>query len=327
MTEPLLRIEDLYVRFRTDEGTIRAVNGVNLEIMPGEMFGLVGESGCGKSVTGLSILKLVPHPGRITRGKIWFRGENLLEKPESAMREIRGRHIAMIFQDPMSSLNPVFTVGHQITRVIRRHHHVSRREAWERAAGTLDDLGIPDPERVMRSYPYELSGGMQQRVMIAIALSCGAELLIADEPTTALDVTIQAQILELLNALRIRRGVSILMITHDLGVVAETCDRVAVLYAGRVVESGPTDAVLQAPAHPYTQGLLNALPRPSARRKSLQAIPGSVPGGIEEIPGCPFHPRCALADDLCRSKTPIMTPVDSSGAHLAACHLIGKSEG
>lgn len=319
MNDPLLTIENLHVRFNTYAGTVYAVNGMTFAVRRGEIFGLVGESGCGKSVTGLAALRMVPYPGEIVNGRVLFDGEDLLEKSEAEMRNIRGARIAMIFQDPSASLNPVFTVGNQIKRIIREHTPASRSEAVERALEMFGAVGLPDPRRILRTYPHELSGGMQQRVMIAMALSSGAELLIADEPTTALDVTIQAQILELLAELREAQDVSILLITHNLGVVAETCDRVAVAYAGRVVEIGEADDVLQRMKHPYTQGLLAALPRPTQRGQLLQSIPGSVPDGHHLPLGCPFVPRCPDGMDVCRTDIPSLTQVGPG--HRVACYL------
>ncbi|RME79153.1 MAG: ABC transporter ATP-binding protein [Chloroflexi bacterium] len=323
MTEPLLSVEDLYIRFKTYAGTVHAVNGMSFHIHPGEIFGLVGESGCGKSVTGLAVLGMVPYPGEVIAGRILFHGENLLQKNRREMEQIRGGRIAMIFQDPSASLNPVFTVGSQISRIIRHHRRVDRHEARALALAGFEAVGLPDPARIFRAYPHELSGGMQQRVMIAMALASGAELLIADEPTTALDVTIQAQILALLNDLRAAQGVSILLITHDLGVVAETCDRVGVAYAGSIVETGPTAQVLYQMKHPYTRGLLEALPRPSHRGKALQSIPGSVPSGLDLPSGCPFWPRCPEVMDICREQKPLPTRLDEVG-HRVACHLYSR---
>ena len=326
----LLSVKDLHVRFRTYAGLVHAVNGMTFDVRQGEMFGLVGESGCGKSVTGLAVLRMVPHPGEVVRGRILFHGEDLLQKSEAEMQDIRGGRIAMIFQDPSASLNPVFTVGNQITRVIRQHISVGRGAARERALEVFAAVGLPDPLGIFRTYPHELSGGMQQRVMIATALSSGAELLIADEPTTALDVTIQAQILALLAELREKQGVSILLITHNLGVVAETCDRMGVAYAGSIVEMGQTEDVLFRMKHPYTQGLLAALPRPARRGQPLQSIEGSVPDGLHLPPGCPFHPRCPEAMDVCREEKPPLIPADSptsSEGHVVACHLYHAKEG
>jgi peptide/nickel transport system ATP-binding protein len=320
MQDVLLSVEDLHVRFRTYAGVVHAVNGMTFHVRQGEIFGLVGESGCGKSVTGFAVLRMVPHPGEIVRGRVAFQGEDLMQKSEADMRDIRGGRIAMIFQDPSASLNPVFSIGNQTTRVIRQHVSADQDQARQLALEMFDAVGLPDPERVFRAYPHELSGGMQQRVMIAMALSSGAELLIADEPTTALDVTIQAQILGLLTRLRDTQGVSILLITHDLGVVAETCDRVGVAYAGDIVEMGRADEVLYHMRHPYTQGLLAALPRPTHRGQSLQSISGSVPDGLLLPPGCPFHTRCPEAMDVCRGDKPMLLGVGPN-EHLAACYL------
>lgn len=317
--EVLVRVENLQVRFRTYAGVVLAVDGVSFDIRRGETFGLVGETGCGKSVTGLSLLRLVPPPGEITAGRILFKGENLLSKSEGEMRRLRGRHMAMVFQDPAASLNPVFTVGSQITAVICEHQPLGRRAAYRHALERLETVGMPDPERIMRCYPHELSGGMQQRVMIALALSSGAELLIADEPTTALDVTLQAQILALLRAIQSRQTLSILLITHNLGVVAETCDRVGVLYAGNLVELGPTLAVFRSMKHPYTQALLAALPRPGSHGRPLPAIPGSVPSGLERVSGCAFHPRCPERMERCRRDRPRLLPL--GGEQSVACFL------
>jgi oligopeptide/dipeptide ABC transporter ATP-binding protein len=320
MKDALLSIEDLHVQFATYAGVIKAVNGMSFQVREGEIFGLVGESGCGKSVTGFSVLRMVPHPGEITHGRIAFQNEDLLAKREEEMRRIRGGRIAMIFQDPSASLNPVFSIGNQVTRVIRLHLPVGKGEARELALHMFDSVGLPDPPRVFRSYPHELSGGMKQRVMIGMALSSGAELLIADEPSTALDVTIQAQILTLLTQLRETQGVSILLITHDLGVVAETCDRVGVAYAGDIVEMGNAGDVLYDMKHPYTQGLLGALPRPSHRGKVLQSIEGSVPDGLNLPTGCAFRPRCPHAMEICQIEKPRLVPGGFKG-HVVACHL------
>jgi oligopeptide/dipeptide ABC transporter ATP-binding protein len=320
MKGPLLSIQDLHVRFRTYSGIVHAVNGMTFEVRAGEIFGLVGESGCGKSVTGFAVLRMVPHPGEIVGGQITFQGEDLARKNEAEMRQIRGGRIAMIFQDPSASLNPVFTIGNQVTRVIRQHLHVDKAEAHKVAVKMLDSVGLPDPERVLRTYPHELSGGMKQRVMIAMALATGSELLIADEPTTALDVTIQAQILALLTELREVQDVAILLITHDLGVVAETCDRVGVAYAGDIVEMGVADDVLYDMKHPYTRGLLGALPRPTQRGQALQSIEGSVPDGLHLPSGCPFHPRCPEVMEICLGEKPPFYTVGFR-EHKAACYL------
>jgi len=318
MSEILVNIENLHVRFRTYAGEVHAVNGVNLDIRRGEIFGLVGETGCGKTVTGLSLLRLIPHPGEIVAGRITFKGQDILSLSEQEMQDIRGAQIAMIFQNPAASLNPVFSVGEQIEMVIRQHQKVNRSVARQRALEMLETVGLPDPPQIIKTYPHELSGGMQQRVMVALALASNASLLIADEPTTALDVTIQAQILTLLTQLKESRGLSILLITHNMGVVAETCDRVAVLYAGHVVEKGRTRDIFKEMKHPYTQGLLEAIPRLGSHGKRLRAIIGSVPSGLVVLPGCPFEPRCSCAMDVCRQTSPPLVSV--GGEHYVACH-------
>ncbi|MGC8873168.1 MAG: ABC transporter ATP-binding protein [Chloroflexia bacterium] len=324
MTEPLLRVEDLVVEFRTPRGVLRAVDGVSFEIFPRESFGLVGETGCGKTVTGLSILRLVPRPGRIVDGRVWLEDMELTALPEAQLQHIRGGRVAMIFQDPACSLNPVFTIGSQIVRVIRRHQPMTRREAEARALEVLEAVGLPDARRLLGCYPHELSGGMQQRVMIAMALSCRPSLLIADEPTTALDVTIEAQILALLRELQQRYGIAMLLITHDLGIIAETCSRVAVLYAGRVVESGPTEEIFLSPCHPYTQGLMAAIPQPGSRGRKLRAIPGTVPANPGTLRGCAFSPRCSRALERCHSERPPQAEV--SPGHRVACFLARTEE-
>jgi len=322
--QPLLQIEDLQVEFRTSRGRLKALCGISFEVMPGEIFGLVGETGCGKTVTGLSVLRLVPKPGQIIKGRILFNGNNLLEKPESDMLQIRGGQISMIFQDPSSSLNPVFTAGSQIVRVIRQHQGVSNNQAEKQAMDVLEAIGLPDVRRLMSSYPHELSGGMQQRVMIGMALSCQPALLIADEATTALDVTIKAQILGLLKDLRKRFNLAILLITHDLGVVAETCDRLAVLYAGHVAEIGRTEDIFSKPSHPYTRGLMSAIPRRSSRGNALTAIRGTVPSNPGTLAGCPFESRCDFAIERCRVEVPPLIQQDSG--HMVACWPIPRQE-
>ena len=317
---PLLSIQDLHVVFPTYAGNVFAVNGMSFDVRQGEVFGLVGESGCGKSVTSLAVLRILPGRGQITSGRVLFDGKDLVQASEAELQAVRGRQISMIFQDPSTSLNPVFTAGNQIVRILRHHKGMSSDEARSRALELFEEVALPEPRRVFRSYPHELSGGMQQRVMIAMALASGARLLIADEPTTALDVTIQDQILQLLVALRRKEGLSILLITHNLGVVAETCDRVGVAYAGKIVESGPTEAVLRQPRHPYTQGLLAALPEAGLRGRDLLSIPGSVPDGLALISGCPFHLRCPHVMDVCRQAPPDLLPVDRS-EQLVACYL------
>ncbi len=320
---PLLEVTALQTHFATPDGVVRAVEGLSFTVAAGETLAIVGESGCGKSVTSMSILRLIPiPPGRIA-GSIRFQGQELLDLPEAGMRRIRGNEIAMIFQEPMTSLNPVLTIGRQITETLRLHQGLSAQAAAARAAETLSLVGIPAPERRAREYPHQLSGGMRQRVMIAMALACNPKLLIADEPTTALDVTIQAQILELMRGLKQRIGSAIMLITHDLGVVAETAERVVVMYAGRKVEEAPVAALFARPAHPYTVGLLGAVPKLVAEaggavRTRLAEIPGLVPSLRARIAGCAFAPRCARADDRCRTEAPALRPLASG--HEAACH-------
>jgi len=280
---------------------------------------VVGETGCGKTVTGLSVLRLLPRNASIPMGEIRFEGQNLLDLSSDEMRRVRGGQIAMIFQDPASSLNPVFTIGGQLERIVRQHLDMDRTQARQQAAEMLEAVGLPDVERIMQAYPHQLSGGMQQRVMIALALACRPKLLIADEPTTALDVTIQAQILALLKSLRDRFSISVILITHNLGVVAKTCDRLAVLYAGRVIESGPTRTVFKSPQHPYTQGLMAAIPRPDRRGSKMAAIPGSVPANPGAMLGCAFAPRCALAWERCRTEAPTLFAAGKD--HASACFL------
>jgi oligopeptide/dipeptide ABC transporter ATP-binding protein len=291
--QPLLHIEDLTVSFASERGPVRAVNGVNLSVYPQQTLAVVGESGCGKSVTALSTLQLIPTPpGRYDGGRIVFDGSDLLNFNERQMQGVRGNQIAMIFQEPMTSLNPVYTVGEQILEAIRLHQQLSRAEATDLAEEALRDVGIGEPRRRLSEYPHQMSGGMRQRVMIAMALACRPRLLLADEPTTALDVTIQAQILELLRELQTRHGMSIMLITHDLGVVAENADVVAVMYAGRVVEYGSVDEIFARPLHPYTLGLFESMPRLGVDRERLPAIAGQVPNPTQLPGGCPFHPRC-----------------------------------
>jgi peptide/nickel transport system ATP-binding protein len=305
----LVEIKDLHVHFFTESGVVRALRGVNLAVDKGEMVGLVGETGCGKSVTGLALLGLIPLPGRIVRGQILLDGDDLADKSPEEMRRIRGRRIGAVFQDPSAALNPVFTIGEQLEIALRTHLALSKSQTNARVRELLSDVGLSEIDRVVDSYPHRISGGMQQRAMIALALACDPDVLLADEPTTALDVTIQSQILELLVDLQQRRGITVLLITHDLGVVAETSQRVAVLYAGRVVEEGPTDVVLSDPKHPYTQGVLGALPSPERRGKGLVAIPGTVPSGLGEIKGCSFAPRCRYVMDHCPHIDPPPFPV------------------
>jgi oligopeptide/dipeptide ABC transporter ATP-binding protein len=293
----LLEVRNLQTHFPTRSGLVRAVDGVSFHLDRGELLGLVGESGCGKSITALSIMRLIAPPGRIVEGEILFDGKDLLKLSDAEMREMRGDDIAMIFQDPMTSLNPVYTVGEQIAEALRLHRKLSRPEARRAAIEAMREVAIPDPARRVNDYPHQLSGGMRQRVMIAMALACNPRLLIADEPTTALDVTIQAQILELLDELRKQRELAVLLITHDLGVVAEVADRVAVMYTGRIVEESPVDQLFEKPKHPYTEGLLRSVPKLTsedvARKERLETIEGTVPKPTNLPPGCHFAPRCA----------------------------------
>jgi peptide/nickel transport system ATP-binding protein len=316
----LLEVEDLVTEFRTERGVVRAVDGVSFGIPRGKTLGIVGESGCGKSVTALSIMRLVSEPpGRIRGTAIRYGGKNLLALSEEEMRNIRGNEISMIFQEPMTSLNPVYTVGEQVAEAVRLHQGKSRREAMQSAVEMFRLVGIPAPEERVRNHPHQLSGGMRQRVMIAMALACRPELLIADEPTTALDVTIQAQILQLLRGLQRELGMSILLITHDLGVIAETCDEVAVMYAGRLVERATTEALFAQPRHHYTAGLLRSIPAYGARARGqrLQEIPGMVPS-LHELPeGCKFQDRCPAVVARCRREEPLLAQI---GASQVRCH-------
>jgi peptide/nickel transport system ATP-binding protein len=316
----LLVVDDLTTRFSTDRGVATAVDGVSFHVDVGETLGLVGESGCGKSVTSLSLLRLITRPGRIdAASSVRFRDRELLELSEAEMRAARGNDIAMIFQEPMTSLNPVYPVGEQIAEALRLHRRLDRKEAWQRAVEMLGLVGIPSPGQRAHDYPHQLSGGQRQRVMIAMALSCDPDLLIADEPTTALDVTIQAQILDLLAELRLRLGMAMILITHDLGVVADVCDRVAVMYAGQIVEEATTEEIFESPAHPYTRGLLEAIPRIDATRGTLAVIPGQVPSPTEWPAGCRFHPRCPFAWDLCANEAPPLIAV--APGHRSRCWL------
>ncbi len=321
----VLEVRNLQTHFVTDDGTLKAVDGVSFAVGPGETLGIVGESGCGKSVTSLSILRLIPSPpGRIVGGEILFKGTNLLKLSDPEMRKIRGNDISMIFQEPMTSLNPVYTCGDQIMEAVMLHQKVGRAEARTRAIEMLRLVGIPSPEQRVDEYPHQLSGGMRQRVMIAMALSCQPEVLIADEPTTALDVTIQAQILELLNRLQREMGMAILLITHDLGVVAETCDRVAVMYAGHVVEYAGVDDIFARPRMPYTVGLLGSIPKLGEEKERLRVIPGNVPNPSEFPAGCKFHPRCPVAIDRCKVENPPLVPIRPG--HDVRCWRAGEAE-
>lgn len=322
MGEYLLEVQDLKTYFKVKAGRVRAVDGVSFAIRPGEKLGVVGESGCGKSVTALSIMRLLPQPpGEIVGGSVLFDDEDLVDLPESAMRKIRGGKIGMIFQDPMTCLNPTMTVGNQIGEALRIHLKLSKDEAQKRAIALLEQVGIPAAAERINSYPHQFSGGMRQRVMIAIALACNPKLLIADEPTTALDVTVQAQILELINGVCTDFGTAVMIITHDLGVVAGMTDRVVVMYAGKVVEMAPTDELFANPRHPYTLGLLASVPRVDEERHSqLKTIEGAPPDLLQPPPGCPFMPRCAFARAICRTMPPL-DPVAGDSSHLKACWI------
>ncbi|MBN9435851.1 ABC transporter ATP-binding protein [Bosea sp. (in: a-proteobacteria)] len=322
----LLEIDKLQTHFRTPDGINRAVDGVSFSIEAGQTLAVVGESGCGKSVTAMSILRLIPEPPGKMAGAIRFQGRNLLECSDAEMRQIRGNEISMIFQEPMTSLNPVLTVGRQIGETLRLHQNMSKAQATERAVEMLQLVGIPEPRRRVAEYPHQLSGGMRQRVMIAIALACSPKLLIADEPTTALDVTIQAQILDLMRDLKARVGAAIMLITHDLGVVAEVADQVVVMYAGRKVEEAPVGELFANPRHPYTQGLLGAVPKLgsslSGHTERLSEIPGLVPSLKKRIDGCVFAGRCPKVTDLCRQVAPGLEL--KAAGHIAACHYAPK---
>ena len=325
----ILAVRDLHTQFRTLDGVVRAVDGVSFDVARGETLGIVGESGCGKSVTAMSILRLIPpETGRIASGSIKFEGEELTTLSEEEMKRLRGHRISMIFQEPMTSLNPVLTVGTQIAENVVRHLGVPWRAARDRAREMLDLVRIADARRRLDEYPHQLSGGMRQRVMIAMALSCDPQVLIADEPTTALDVTIQAQILDLMIELKEKTGTAIVLITHDLGVVAETTERVVVMYAGRKVEEAPVEALFAEPLHPYTRGLMRAIPRldveadAAGTRPRLQEIPGLVPILTKPIMGCAFAPRCGFATDRCRSETPPL--VEGGAGHTVACWEVNR---
>ncbi len=319
MSEKLVEIRNLKTHFHTEDGVVQAVDGVNMYVKRGETLGIVGESGCGKSQTCLSVMRLIQHPGKIVEGEILFEGENLVSKPESDMRKIRGNDISMIFQEPMTSLNPVYTIGDQIAEAIELHQGLSHKEAIDKAIEMLRLVGIPLPERRVHEYPHQLSGGMRQRVMIAMALSCNPKLLIADEPTTALDVTIQAQILELMKKLKKELGMAIMLITHDLGVIAEMAERVVVMYGGRVVEEADVVSLFKHPLHPYTEGLLRSIPRMDEDREVLHVIEGVVPNPLHLPPGCRFNPRCPYTIDKCKEVQPSLEQV--APGRFVACHL------
>jgi oligopeptide/dipeptide ABC transporter ATP-binding protein len=321
MTANLLEVNNLKTYFFTRSGIVKAVDDVSFTIKPGELLGIVGESGSGKSVTALSIIRLIADPpGKIVNGEINFNGENILEKNSEELTELRGSKISMIFQDPMTSLNPVFTIGYQIAETVKRHRKdVNNDQAWKRAIEMLDLVRIPDAKRRVKNYPHEFSGGMRQRVMIAIALACNPQLLIADEPTTALDVTIQAQVLDLMKGLSKEFGAAVMLITHDLGVVAGTCQHVNVMYAGHIVESAPVKQIFETPAHPYTVGLLRSIPRLDEKRGArLTPIAGQPPDLLNPPPGCPYAPRCPKVQSRCRQERPELMPV-GRGEQVAAC--------
>ena len=325
MSEKLLEIKDEKLSFFTPAGEVKALNGVSFSMNEGEVLGIVGESGSGKSVTAYSIMGLTAYPGKLIGGTIYFNGHQIEKMSEKEMRKIRGNEVSIIFQDPMTSLNPVYTIGNQITEVIRLHTGKSKKEAYDRAKELLELVGINEPTKRLKQYPHELSGGMRQRVMIAIALACEPKLLIADEPTTALDVTIQAQILELMQELRQKLGMSIIMITHDLGVVASMCERIAVMYAGHIVEYGTADEIFYEPKHEYTKGLINSIPKLSAQEiERLVPIEGQPVDLLNPPAGCPFAPRCANCMKICLREMPPKTEL--SDTHYSHCWLLQKEE-
>jgi oligopeptide/dipeptide ABC transporter ATP-binding protein len=318
----LLEIRDLRTHFATADGLVKAVDGVSFGIRNGATLGVVGESGCGKSVTALSVMRLIERPGRIVAGAITFGGQNLIDLPDDEMREIRGNSISMIFQEPMTSLNPVYTCGNQIAEAVSIHGGVSGSEARKRAIEMLGQVGIPDAARRAEEYPHQLSGGMRQRVMIAMALSTNPELLIADEPTTALDVTIQAQVIELMARLRAEFRTSLMFITHDLGVVANIADDVAVMYLGKIVEKASSDRLYEKPSHPYTKCLMSAIPKDHPSAPKQRIVPrGEVPSAMNPPPGCPFHPRCPWVFDRCPVEAPQLLPMADDPDHVVSCHL------
>jgi len=316
--QPLLEVRDLRTSFFTDAGEVRAVDGVSFAVEPGKLMGLVGESGSGKTVSVLSVMRLLPESARVVGGAVMFEGRDLLELSEPEMRAVRGAKIAMIFQEPMTSLNPVFTIGSQIGEAVRLHQHTARRETLERTIEALRLVGIADPERRVNDYPHQLSGGMRQRVMIAMALACNPRLLIADEPTTALDVTIQAQILDLIRELQARLGLAVILVTHDLGIVAQYADDVTILYAARVMEQAPSAELFRNPLNPYTRGLLESIPgADSVHHRRLRAIAGTIPNALHPPSGCRFHPRCPMVIDECARVVP---PLEAKAPqHMVAC--------
>jgi oligopeptide transport system ATP-binding protein len=325
VADNLLEVQDLRMHFYTRDGIVKAVDGVTYTLNKGETLGVVGESGSGKSVHALTMMKLIPMPpGRVVGGDVQFKGKSLITMGDEEIRHIRGNEIAMIFQDPMTSLNPVYRIGRQLAEPLQIHKGMSKKEAWGRATDLLRLVGIPNPEARVKDYPHQFSGGMRQRAMIAMALACDPEILIADEPTTALDVTIQAQIIELMQELQQRTGSAIIMITHDLGVVADIADRVLVMYAGKAAEYGTTQEVFYRPMHPYTWGLMDSIPLHGMTEKSeLCPIKGQPPSLVDVPPGCPFHPRCPYVKDVCRTDVPEFRFID--GQHGAACHFAGEA--
>ncbi len=326
MAEQLLKVDNLQTHFYTRDGIVKAVDGVSYTLDRGETIGIVGESGSGKSVTAMTIMGLIPQPpGKIVGGDILFKGESMLKMTDQQIMDIRGNRIAMIFQDPMTSLNPVYRIGHQIAESLRRHKGMNKKDSLARAVELLEMVGIPNAPQRAKDYPHQFSGGMRQRVMIAIALACEPDILIADEPTTALDVTIQAQILELMQELQDRTGTAIIMITHDLGVVADMADKILVMYAGRAVETGTTDEIFYSPLHPYTWGLMRSIPRPDVDEKSpLNPIEGNPPSLIDLPTGCAFHPRCPYAKEICRVEVPPYKKI--IGEHGSSCHFSADPE-
>jgi len=318
--DKLLKVDGLRTHFYTYKGVVKALDGINLEIDRGICFGVAGETGCGKSVTALSIMRLVPPPGEIVSGEVKFKGEDLLLKSEEEMRKIRGAQISMIFQDPSSSLNPVFSIGNQLIETIQLHRGISKNEAEERAIEMLNAVRVP-PEN-LKAYPHELSGGMKQRIMIAMALLCQPDLLIADEPTTNLDVTTQAQVLDLIRALQRNFGTTVFLITHNLGIIAEMCDKVAIMYAGRIIEHADVKSIFKNPKHPYSKGLLEAIPTIRERKDYLKSIQGNVPNLINPPSGCRFHPRCDYAMDICKKEKP--QEIEIEPGHFVECHLYNK---
>ncbi|MEE9912536.1 MAG: ABC transporter ATP-binding protein [Deltaproteobacteria bacterium] len=326
--QPLLTIQNLRTEFSTAKGVLKAVDGVSLDLNTGETLGIVGESGCGKTMLALSIMRLIPANGKIAEGRVWFSGEDLLGLSETAMREKRGRDIAMIFQEPMTSLNPVLRIGDQIAEAIRLHQNVPAREALDRSVKLLGEVGLTEPEKRVRDYPHQLSGGMRQRVMIAMAMSCNPKLLLADEPTTALDVTIQAQILELISALKEKNNMAVILITHDLGIVAETAQKVAVMYAGKIVEASAVDKIFANPLHPYTSGLIKSRPGCTGDVVSdegyLQTIPGTVPSLYDLPSGCHFSDRCALAESECHAREPDLMEMERG--HWVSCFIAQRKK-